>query len=296
MSGNSGLIGFPSGNRVMDAASAANFGDVAFGDRVHYVNLPVTPDALQTGYRFRYIPVATNPGSVDVYINGMGPFSLCKAIRTDSADVVGTIITLTGGEIHAGGTLECMFRNDTLVEVIAGLNWQPTDFGLNMGNAASPAVGRSVLGLASGATTTVGTAATRNVGTAAGQLVEVVDGSGNLNALLNVANKSMSNLALDGTSKIIWSSIIFNGVTAAVFGQFNMFVAKIGTGRYALSFADMGTTSYLCIGNADIASASATFNVINDGTRTSSSCHVVVSDGSVAADFPRVSAAIIRIA
>lgn len=147
-----------------------------------------------------------------------------------------------------------------------------------------------------------GTAAGRDVGTASGNLTEVVDGAGNLNSALNIANRQLTNLTSSALPAVIWSSVTFAGATGAAFASFNsMTVTRAGVGQYNLAFPTLGTANYsgsisidavVDVGGASISS------YFIDGTRSATGIALYVSHGTgshVAFDAPRVSVSITKI-
>lgn len=281
---NNGLIGLPSGRNLMDAASAAIWCGLAVGIDTHVVNLPVAPDSIQDGLSFRYVPTQANAnGSVSVLLNGVGPFLLLKQFRTNSGEALTPSgMPLAVGDIAPFRTLECVVTISTsdptniFVLVTSGIGLDDTQIGLDLRNSPSDVVARTVLGLASGATTTVGTAATRNVGTSMGGLVEVVDGSGDVNAALNIANRQLSNMLTVGIFRTVWASVSFNGA-GVVSASFNSGAVTRGAiGAYDITFPNAGSGSYAVQISIDRAATGfGSCGFVQSGTRTTSSCRVV---------------------
>lgn len=302
---NAGLIGFPAGTGVMDAASQAIFGSVVSGANLHRVNLPTSVDALRPGFMFQWVPTAPNTGPVDVVLNGEGPFPAMKPGVTRTADTPGAaLLPLQPADVVPGRTLMGILRKSGrgsfVVELIAGVTPPFGENGIQLALSPNAASSRGILGLASGATTTVGTAATRNVGTASGQVPLVVDGAGNLDGGLNVVHKTLDNLVGAGVLRTLWSSITFS-VGAGIIATFNgMSVATLGVGHYALTFPDASGTAYEVDINIDASlSTNGISHYVESGSRSATGCQIYTTRGNSSYsvfDPDRVSVAIFRIA
>lgn len=130
-----------------------------------------------------------------------------------------------------------------------------------------------------------GTAASRNVGTASGNLPEVVDGSGNLNAAINVANKTLANLAGAGLQRIVWASICFSGAGALI-GAFNSAtVVRNSIGLYTISFPNIGNTVFHADTSIDVTpdSSGTNHNVVS-GSRTATGVQIACRKGNTSVD------------
>jgi hypothetical protein len=285
MTSNSGLIGFPLGKGLLDGSSIGSFGAAVLGADVHWVNLPQSPDGLQSGTLFRYVPLDGNVGPVQVMLNGAGPLDLRKSVRTISSESATALLPLVAGDIIAGATLVCMTRQGGIIEVLSGIATRPTDIGLDLENAASQAAARSTLGLASGATTTVGTAAARNVGTNINNVVEVVDGSGNVNAALNVANRQLANLTTSGLPRVVWASLAFTGAGAVIVSFNGGAVTRVSAGLYNITWPSGPVGSYNVIPVMDAPDTNSGKQcLVVSGSRTSTGVQISCRSGNSSVD------------
>jgi hypothetical protein len=111
------------------------------------------------------------------------------------------------------------FENADLATGIVGL---PLGVGDGGTGATTPAGARANLGLASGATTAVGTAATKDVGTAAGNVVEL-DGSGRLPA---VDGSQLIGLASVPSLSVVDQAVTLNATVNDIKGKIIRFTAS----------------------------------------------------------------------
>lgn len=145
----------------------------------------------------------------------------------------------------------------------------------------------------------LGTAATRNVGTAAGNLPEIVDGSGRFNSAVDAAHKILDNLTGDGIKRTTWSSCVFSGAGAMI-DSFNLMGAsRLSAGTYALSFPSIGGSYFvdICV-DSGLSSENISHYVLS-GSRGPASCTIITARGNSSPspfDPDRVSVAISRIA
>lgn len=130
-----------------------------------------------------------------------------------------------------------------------------------------------------------GTAAARDVGIGSGNLPEVVDGSGNLNAALNIAVKTLANLTGAGLQRTAWASICFTGAGSLV-GAFNSAtVARNSAGLYTLTFPSIGNTVFHVAPMMDVTPDASGTNVnVVSGSRTATSVQIACRKGNTSVD------------
>lgn len=130
-----------------------------------------------------------------------------------------------------------------------------------------------------------GTAAARDVGIGSGNLPEVVDGSGNLNAALNIAVKTLANLTGAGLQRTAWASICFTG-TGSLVGAFNSAtVARNSAGLYTITFPSIGNTVFHVALTMDVTPDASGTNInVVSGSRAATSVQISCRKGNTSVD------------
>ncbi|OWJ67452.1 hypothetical protein BWR60_09610 [Inquilinus limosus] len=144
-----------------------------------------------------------------------------------------------------------------------------------------------------------GSAALRDVGTASGNLPEIANGSGQFNAAVDAAHKTLDNLSGDGVRRTTWASIAFGGAgnTIATFG--GAAVVRNGPGLYTISFPSIGGGhAHVSITIDHSPTGENAQSYVVAGTRTATGVQIVTNNGNSSPapfDPARVSVQISRI-
>jgi len=242
---------------------SGHHGGTSTGTGLAYV-IDIVPavGSLSPGRFFTFIAHTSNTGGATLTITGFP----AKAMRKDG-------LPLTAGDIVSGGTY--------LVEDIG------TIFALLNPHVTLPALGTAALrnvGLGASdvpANSNLGSAAYRAVGVASGNVVEVVDGSGNLNAGVNAPNKDLSNLFTAGKSRTIHAAVAFTGSTGVAVGSFNSAtVTRNSIGLYTVTFPTLSGV-YQVLVTLDVAVSANGFNAsVVSGSRSSTSVQISTMQGN----------------